>query len=161
MNVEKLCTACCRKIDSNNYVKYRTVRKSCYNKNRRKINKNTLTQKQQPKFQKVINNKNNINNPRISTFENHAYDVIGPRNVGKTYYLLKILEKIGNKRPIHIITRAPNQYPNYKPSIEIKPTNKYKESVVIFDDMLGARNSSQIDEFFNERKTRKFRRLLH
>ena len=52
------------------------------------------------------------------------------------------------KRPIHIITRSPNQYPNHKTSNEIKPINKYKGSVVIFDDMLGAENSSQIDEFF-------------
>ena len=60
----------------------------------------------------------------------------------------KILEKIGKQRPVHIITRSPNQYPNYKTSNEIEPINKYKGSVVIFDDMLGARNSSQIDEFF-------------
>ena len=53
-----------------------------------------------------------------------------------------------NKRPIHIITRSPNQYPNNKTSTEIKPINKYKGSIVIFDDMLGARNSCQIDEFF-------------
>ena len=62
--------------------------------------------------------------------------------------MLKVLEKIGNQRPIHIITRSPNQYPNYKTSNEIKPINKYKGSVVIFDDMLGAKNSSQIDEVF-------------
>ena len=62
--------------------------------------------------------------------------------------MLKKLEKIGNKRPIHIITRTPNQYPKYKTSNEIKPINKQKGSVVIFDDMLGAKNSSQIDEFF-------------
>ena len=62
--------------------------------------------------------------------------------------MLKVLEKIGDKRPIHIITRSPNQNPNYKTSNEIKPINKYKVSVVIFDDMLGAKNSSQIDEFF-------------
>ena len=55
---------------------------------------------------------------------------------------------MNNKRPIHIITRSPNQYPNYKTSTDIKPINKYKGSVVIFDDMLGAKNSSQIDEFF-------------
>ena len=59
-----------------------------------------------------------------------------------------MLEKIGSKRSIHIITRSPNQYPNYKTSNEIKPINKYKGSVVIFDDMLGAKNSSQIDECF-------------
>ena len=62
--------------------------------------------------------------------------------------MLKVLEKIRDQRPIHIITRSPNQYPNYKTSNEIKPINKYKGSVVIFDDMLGAKNSSQIDEFF-------------
>ena len=71
-----------------------------------------------------------------------------PQDVGKTYYFLKVLEKIGDKRPINIITRSPNQYPNYITSTQIKPSNKYKGSVVIFDDMLGAKNSSQIDEFF-------------
>ena len=62
--------------------------------------------------------------------------------------MLKIPEKIGNKRPMHIITRSLNQYPTYKTSNEIKPIDKYKGSVVIFDDMLGARNSSQIDDFY-------------
>ena len=62
--------------------------------------------------------------------------------------MLKVLEKKDNKKPIHIITRSPNQYPNYETSNEIKPINKYKGSVVIFDDMLGAKNSFQIDEFF-------------
>ena len=91
----------------------------------------------------------NVNNKiNVPTHENNAYVVIGPRSVGKTYYMLKILEKIGNKRLIHIITRSPNQYPYYKTSNENKPINKYKGSVVLFDDMLGARNSSQIDEFF-------------
>ena len=66
--------------------------------------------------------------------------------------MLKILEKIGNKRSIHIITRSPNQYPNYKTSIEIKPINKHKGSVVVFDDMLGAKNSSEIDEFLTRRR---------
>ena len=58
---------------------------------------------------------------------------------------MKKLEEVGDKRPIHLITRSPNQYPNYEKSKEIKPKNKYKGSVVIFDDMLGAQNSSQID----------------
>ena len=58
-----------------------------------------------------------------------------------------MLEK-GNQRPIHIVTRSPNQYPNYIASNKIKPINKYKGSVVIFDDMLGARDSSQKNEFY-------------
>ena len=129
-------------IDENNYLKHKTVCKICYNKNRRK---NTSNEKkidattQQPKIDKINN---------VSTYENRANVIIGPRNVGKTFYMLKILEKIDNKRPIHIITRSPNQYPNYKTSTDIKPIKKYKGSVVIFDDMLWAKNSSQIDEFF-------------
>ena len=109
------------------------------------------------KKRKYDDSKNNIEKPKIGnvnnkindlTNENHRHVIIGPSNVGKTYYMLKVLEKIGCQRPIHIITRSPNQYPNYKTSNEIKPINKYKGSVVIFDDMLGSKNSSQIDEFF-------------
>ena len=126
-------------MDENNYLKHRTTCKKCYNENRRK-NNNTL----QPNIENVNNNNNDI----VSTYENHRHVIIGPSNVGKTFYMLKVLEKIGEQRPIHIITRSPNQYSNYKTSNEIKPINKYKGSVVIFDDMLGAKNSSQIDEFF-------------
>ena len=125
-------------IDENIYLKHRTICKKCHNENRRKNNINTITENGQLK----------INNNNVSTFENYACVVIGPRNVGKTYYILKILEKIGNKRPINIITRSPNQYPNYKTNNEIKPINKYKRSIVFFDDMLGAKNSSQRDQFF-------------
>ena len=89
---------------------------------------------------KINNNKDN--NPNVSAYENHRHVVLGPSNVRKTYYMLKKLEKIGDKRPIHIITRSLLQYSNYKTSDEIKPINKYKGSVVIFDDMLEARNSS-------------------
>ena len=138
------CTACNIMIDINYYKKDRTVCKSCYNISKRKNNINTLPPNK--KNENVDNNKDN--NPNLSSYENRANVVIGPRNVGKTYYMLKVLEKIGDKRPINIITRSPNQYPNYKTTNEIKPINKYKGSIVIFDDMLGAKNSSQIDEFF-------------
>ena len=153
MNVEKFCTAFNIKIDSNNNLKDRTVWKSCCNKNRRKNNKNALiqieiiTSNHKPKIENVNSNKN-VNSSSVSTYEDHTYVVIGPRNFGKVYYMLKILEKTGNKRPIHIITRSPNQNLNYKTSTKIKPIDKYKGSVVIFDDMLGARNSSQIDNFY-------------
>ena len=139
-------------IDIYNYKKGRTICKTCYNMNKRKNNFNTSppnknnTSYQQPNIENVINNKDN--NPNLSTYENRANVVIGPRNVGKTYYMLKLLEKIGDQRPIHIITRSPNQYPNYETSNEIKPIYKYKGTVVIFDDMLRAKNSSQIDDFF-------------
>ena len=64
--------------------------------------------------------------------------------------MIKIPEKIGSQRPIHIITRYPYQYPNCKTSNEIKPIHKHKGSVVIFDDMSGARNSSEIDDIFTK-----------
>ena len=134
MNNNKFCSACKMKIDENNYKKDRTVCKKCYNKKKRKNEYNTSIHET-----KITN---------VSAYENHRHVIIGPSNVGKTYYMLKVHEKIDNKRPIHIITRSPNQYKNYKTSNEIKPINKYKGSVVIFNDMLGARNSSQIDEFF-------------
>ena len=138
--MNRICNTCNIEIDENNYLKDRTVCKICYNKHRRK-NKN-----QQPKIDKTNINKDNNHN--FSTYENHANVVIGPTNAGKTFYMLRQLEKVGNQRPIHIITLSPNQYPNYKASTEIKPIDKYKGSVVIFHDMLGARNCSQIDEFF-------------
>ena len=97
MNVKK-CTVCNINIDDDNCKKDRNICKNCYNINRKKYNKIVLPEKQ----------KHNIT-PNISTYENHRHVVIGPSNVGKTYYMLKILEKIGNKRPIHIITRSPNQ----------------------------------------------------
>ena len=56
-------SACNINIDKNNYSKYRTVCKSCYNKNARKNNKNTKienelrTSFQQPKIDNV-NKKN-------------------------------------------------------------------------------------------------------
>ena len=140
------CSICDITIDENNYLRHRTICKKCHNENRRK-NNNTITENeivtttQQPKTDK-------INNNNVSKYENRANVIIGARNNGKTYYMLKVLEKIGNQRPIHIITRSPNQYPNYKTSTDIKPINKYKGSVVIFDDMLWAKNSSQKDEFF-------------
>ena len=149
MNVKKY-TVCNIEIDEDNCKKDRNICKNCYNINRKKYNN-------KEKKRKVDDSVNKIEKPKIDNinikinvpkYENHRHVVIGPSNVGKTFYMLKILEKIGNKRSIHIITRSPNQYPSYKTSTEIKPINKYKGSVVIFDDMLGAKNSSQIDEFF-------------
>ena len=151
MDVKK-CTNCNIKIDGENCKKDRNICKNCYNINRKKYTINKKKRKTDDSVKniekpKTINVNNNVNN-NVSKYENHRHVVIGPSNVGKTYYMLKILEKIGNKRPIHIITRSANQYPNYKTSTDIKPINKYKGSVVFFDDMLGANNSSQIDEFF-------------
>ena len=65
-------------------------------------NNNMLIRNQQPKIEEI--NDNVTNNPNVSTYEHQANVVVGPRNVGKTYYMLRILEKLGNQTPIHIIT---------------------------------------------------------
>ena len=64
--------------------------------------------------------------------------------------MLKTLEKIGNKRPIQIIIGSANQNPNYKTRIDVKPIDTYIGSVVILNDMLEARISSEVDEFFKQ-----------
>ena len=136
MDVKK-CTVCNIKIDEDNCKKDRNLCKNCYDINRKKYTIKEKKRKtddsvrniEKPKIDKVNNN--------VSTYENHRHVIIGPSSVGKTYYMLKLLEKINKKRPIHIKTRSPNQGPNYKTSSEVKPINKYKGSVVIFDDMLG------------------------
>ena len=61
--------------------------------------------------------------------------------------MLKKLEK-RQQKTFQIITRSPNQYPNRKTPIVIQPIDKYKGPAVIFDELLGARTSSQIDEVF-------------
>ena len=84
--------------------------------NRKKYNNEEKKRKFDDSVNKIEKPKiNNVNNENIivSKYENHRHVVIGASNVGKTYYMLKVLEKIGSKRPIHIITRSPNQYPNY------------------------------------------------
>ena len=91
-------------IVENLYLKPRTFCKKLHGENRRKNNNNTITENeidttpQPPKIDK-------INNNNVSTFENFACVVVGPRNVGKTSNILKILEKIGDKRPIFTKTR--------------------------------------------------------
>ena len=110
--MNRICNTCNIVKVEIKYLKDRTVYITCYSKKRRKDNNITLIQYQQLKIDKI--NSNNDNKPNLSTYENHAHVDIGPRNVGNAYYMLKMLEKIGNQRSIHIITRSLNRYPKYK-----------------------------------------------
>ena len=62
------CNTCNIEIARNNYLKDRTVCKSCYNKSRRKTNSNTLIRSEQlksdidKKKRKVVNSVNKTNN---------------------------------------------------------------------------------------------------
>ena len=150
-----LCNECRKELDESNfYKKLKNKCKNCLNKKLeckecgKLFTKKWMTTHIEREHHHHQSSESKPNNKNDLTLENHRHVIIGPSNVGKTYYMLKILEKIDNKRPIHIITRSPNQYPNHKTCNEIKPINKYKGSIVVFDDMLGAKNSSQLDEFF-------------
>ena len=50
MDVKKNCTVCNMNLDLINYLKHRTVCKTCYNKNRRKNNNNTSRHNQKSKL---------------------------------------------------------------------------------------------------------------
>ena len=51
--MNRMCNTCNIEIDESNYLKDRTVCKSCYNKNRRKNDNNTTIQNQQPKIDNI------------------------------------------------------------------------------------------------------------
>ena len=107
MNVTN-CSVCNIKIDEDNCKKDRNICKICYNLNRKKYNNKVKKRKVDDSVNNIekpqidnVNNKNilpqkqkhNDNNPNVSTYGNHRHVVIGPSNVGKTYYMLKILAK--------------------------------------------------------------------
>ena len=61
--MNRLCNTCNIERHEDNYLKDRTVCKSCYKKNRRKNNNNTQIQNQQPNIDKI--NNNNDNKPNV------------------------------------------------------------------------------------------------
>ena len=63
-------------------------------------------------------NSNVLEKPTILANNNRTL-LLGLRNVVKIYYIIKIREKRHNKGPVFLITRSPNQYPNYKRDTEI------------------------------------------
>ena len=121
MDRKKKCTACNIKLDKNNYLKDRLVCKRCYNNIRRKDNKNTLFENQQPKTD-IVNNNNNRSL------------IIGFPSCGKTYLMNHILHQ---KQKPFTIKKSPYEYLNIKAqtSDEIQPLRNYENSIVVFDDM--------------------------
>ena len=93
MEVKK-CTVCNIEKDEDNCKKDRNICKICYNINRKKYNVNEKKRKFDNSVKKTkIDKVNNTNNDIVSTYENHRHVVIDTSNVGKTYYMIKILEK--------------------------------------------------------------------
>ena len=130
------------KIDKNNYLRARTVCKSCYKKNRRRNNNNnTLIQNQQSKSD---------NNNEADKKKRKVVDTVDgkKRTLSKTYLINHILHQ--KQEPISSFTKSLNQYPNIKAqaSDEIQPLEKYENSTVVFDDMLLSKQKNNIDLFF-------------
>ena len=68
-----------------------------------RIEEKTSPLKKQRVFH-IINQKLIMTTTLSVSYKDHRHVIIGPSNVGETYYMLKILEKVGNKRPIHLIS---------------------------------------------------------
>ena len=149
--MNRVCNTCNIEIDENNYMKDRTVCRSCYNKNRRK---NQQPKSDDEKKRKVVNSVNNTNknkkkvNVVDSVNNNNRILIIGFSNCGKTYLMNHILQQ--KQEPIFIITKSLNQYPNIKAqtSDEIESLENYENSTVVFDDMLLSKQESNVDLFF-------------
>ena len=68
--------------------------------------------------------------------------------------MLKNLSRTQLDRDIYTITKSPpEQYSNSKSKIkersdEIKPLNEYRNSIIIFDDVLGSSKSRDVNQFF-------------
>ena len=138
--MNRVCNVCNIEINENNYMKDRTVCKSCYNKNRRK--------NQQPKSDDKNNNKKKTKVVDSVNNNNNRTLIIGFSNCGKTYLMNHILFQ--KQEPIFIITKSLNQYPKIKAqtSDEIQPLEYYENSTVVFDDMLLSKQETNIDLFF-------------
>ena len=128
--------------DKNNYLKNRTVCKSCYNKNRRKNNNNTLIRSEQPK------NDNDKKKRKLAESVNNRTLNIGFSKCGKTYLMNHVLYQ--KQERIFIIAKSLNQNPNIKTqtSDEIQPVEQYENRSVVSDDMLLSKQESNIDLFF-------------
>ena len=96
------------KLDRDNYKKDRIFCEECYNKKRKNsINVSSGIETSSSQHQPKSDNNNAI----VSTLENPRRVTIGPGIVSRNCYMLKLLEKKGNKRPYQIIDRSPTQYP--------------------------------------------------
>ena len=100
------CSVCNIKIDEKNYLKDGTVCKSCCDKNKKKININTLIQSEQPKSD------NDKKKRKLAESVNFRTLIIGFAICGKTYLMNYILHQ--QQEPILINTKALNQYPKIK-----------------------------------------------
>ena len=127
------CGACNTKTDINNYKEDRTVCESCYKKNKRKNNDNTLIQNKTT----VSHQQAKIENGSIS--DNNRTLLAGPSFCGKTCLMIKILSRIPDRDVFKITKSPPEQYSTSKIKIkeigdEIQPVNEYENAILVFND---------------------------
>ena len=118
-------------------VKNRKCCKSCFHKTIRK----------QPI--KPVSNSANKTIPTSLITKADRTIILGHSASGKSYLMNSILNKL-NRNDVYIICRRRDQYPNkyINQSTEIKSLEDYRNKTVIFDDMLGDKQSREIDQFF-------------
>ena len=139
MNNLHYCITCKEDLDIDNFY---------FNKT-----KNKLYNKCKSCIKQKVSSKIEQSNVRIASKPLQVCNrtlIVGPCFCGKTYLMLnKILlsELEYPGREIKIITRSPNQYPNYTTSHEIATIDESKDCVVIFDDMLDS-NQKEVSPFF-------------
>ena len=126
------CNKCNILINKNNIVKNRKGCKSCLHK---MTNKQVITPHQYLS-----------NNHEIKT---NRYIIVGSSGAGKTNLMLDLLKNI-NPNNVDIICRSKNQYPDKYPnqSLEIEDVEFYENSHIVFDELLGSKQSRDIDQFF-------------
>ena len=144
-------TVCNIIINKGNYKKDKNLCKNCYNINRKQYDNNAFSENDNIKKKiKVVNSVNNKKKLKVvdSMNNNNRTLIIGFSNCGKNYPLNHILHQ--KQEPIFIITKLLNQYPNSKAqtSDEIETLEYYKNSTVVFDDMLLSKQESNIDLIF-------------
>ena len=102
--MNRICKTCNIETDKNIYLKDRTVCKTCYNKNRRKTNINTLIQSEQPK-----SDNDKKKRKLVESLDNRTL-IVRFSICDKTYLMNHILHQ--KQEPVFINTRSLNQYPN-------------------------------------------------
>ena len=91
MNARKICTAYNIEIDKHKYKKDRPICKNCFKK--KKLENNNLVSEKDAKVVSSSNKQITDNKASVSAYGHHLHVIIDPSNVGKTYFMLKILEK--------------------------------------------------------------------
>ena len=88
---------------------------------------------------------------------NNGTLLVAPSFSGKSYLMLKILSRIGDRYIYKTTKSPPEQHSKTKIKIketgeEIKPLNEYANAIIVSDNILGSSNSKKSRSIFHKRK---------